>query len=101
MNFSPLVKEEWREPLASITHVDNTARVQTVTKDQNSFLYDLLTELDSKTGIGVLLNTSFNVAGKPILNTLKDAFHIFDTTKMDNLLIENTYLEKLSSRRPI
>ena len=42
MNFSPLVKKEWREKLASITHVDNTARVQTVTKDQNTFLYELL-----------------------------------------------------------
>ena len=95
MNFSPLVREEWREKLSSITHIDNTARVQTVTKDQNRFLYDLLSELDSKTGIGVLLNTSFNVAGKPILNSLKDAFHIFETTQMDNLLIENIYLEKL------
>ena len=95
MNFSPLVREEWRNKLASITHIDFTARIQTVTKDQNSFLYDLLTELDSKTGIGVLLNTSFNVAGKPILNTLKDAFHIFETTKMDSLVIENTYITKI------
>lgn len=94
MNFSPLVKEEWREVLASITHVDNTARVQTVTEEQNKFLYDLLTIIDEKNGVGVLLNTSFNVAGKPILNSIKDAFYIFQNTEMDNLLIENTYLEK-------
>jgi carbamoyltransferase len=94
MNFSPLVKEEWRDKLASITHIDNTARVQTVTKDQNNFLYELLSLLDKKNGVGVLLNTSFNVAGKPILNSVKDAFHIFQNTEMDNLLIENTYLEK-------
>ena len=95
MNFSPLVKKEWRDKLASITHIDNTARVQTVTKDQNSFLYELLSLINEKNGIGVLLNTSFNVAGKPILNSIKDAFYIFENTEMDNLLIENTYLEKL------
>ena len=95
MNFSPLVKKEWREKLASITHVDNTARVQTVTKDQNTFLYELLSLINEKNGVGVLLNTSFNVAGKPILNSIKDAFYIFENTEMDNLLIENTYLEKL------
>ena len=98
MNFSPIVKEEWREKLASITHVDNTARVQTVTKDQNTFLYELLTLINEKNGVGVLLNTSFNVAGKPILNSIKDAFQLFETTEMDNLLIENTYLEKMTSR---
>jgi len=94
MNFSPLVRDEWREKLASITHIDNTARVQTVTKDQNNFLYDLLSLLDQKNGVGVLLNTSFNVAGKPILNSVKDAFSIFENSQMDNLLIENIYLEK-------
>ena len=98
MNFSPLVKEEWREKLASITHVDNTARVQTVTKDQNIFLYELLSLINEKNGVGVLLNTSFNVAGKPILNSIKDAFELFESTEMDNLLIENTYLEKMSTR---
>ncbi len=94
MNFSPLVREEWRDKLASITHIDNTARVQTVTKDQNNFLYELLSLLDQKNGVGVLLNTSFNVAGKPILNSAKDAFNIFENSQMDNLLIENIYLEK-------
>ena len=96
MNFSPLVKEEWRSKLASITHIDNTARIQTVTREENSFLYELLSIIDSKNGVGILLNTSFNVAGKPILNTVKDAFTIFHNTEMDNLLIENNYLEKLT-----
>tara|TARA_X000001382_G_scaffold3950_1_gene3849 strand:+ start:1736 stop:3364 length:1629 start_codon:yes stop_codon:yes gene_type:complete len=96
MNFSPLVKEEWRSKLASITHIDNTARIQTVTREENSFLYELLSIIDSKNGVGILLNTSFNVAGKPILNTVKDAFTIFHKTEMDNLLIENNYLEKLT-----
>ena len=94
MSFCPVVKEEWREKLAAITHVDNTARVQTVTREQNEWLYDLITKFEKETGVGVLLNTSFNVNGKPILSTLKDAFHIFHTTQLDRLIIENYYFIK-------
>ena len=74
MTFCPTVKKEWRKKLPSITHVDGTARVQTVTKEQNPWIYELLTKFKEKTGVGVLLNTSFNVNGKPILNTVRDAF---------------------------
>jgi carbamoyltransferase len=94
MSFCPKVKEEWREKLAAITHVDNTARVQTVTKEQNEWLYNLLTEFEKQTGVGVLLNTSFNVDGKPILSTIQDAFKILETTQMDGLVLENTYIKK-------
>ena len=94
MGFCPKVKEEWREKLASITHVDGTARVQTVTREQNEFLYDLLTSFNEKTGVGVLLNTSFNVDGKPILSTIKDALKVYKESEMDCLLIENYYFRK-------
>lgn len=94
MSFCPLVKEEWREKLGAIVHVDNTARVQTVTSEQNPWLYELLTEFEKQTGVGVLLNTSFNVAGKPILSTISDAFEIFENTQMDCLLIETSYFKK-------
>lgn len=94
MSFCPTVRPEWREQLIAITHVDGTARVQTVTKEQNEWLYDLLTEIESRTGVGVLLNTSFNVNGKPIASTLQDVFHLFETTQMDALIIENTYITK-------
>lgn len=94
MSFCPKVREEWKEKLGAITHVDGTARVQTVTKEQNEFLYDLLTEFEKQTGVGVLLNTSFNVDGKPILSTAKDAFTILENTEMDCLLLENYYLRK-------
>jgi carbamoyltransferase len=94
MSFCPTVREEWRIPLSAITHVDNTARVQTVTKEQNPWLYDILTEFEKLTGVGVLLNTSFNVNGKPILSTVKDAVKIFNETHMDSLLIENIYFKK-------
>ena len=58
MTFCPTVKKEWRKKLPSITHVDGTARVQTVTKEQNPWIYELLTKFKEKTGVGVLLNTS-------------------------------------------
>lgn len=96
MSFCPKVKPEWREPLSAITHVDNTARVQTVTREQNEWLYDLLTEFEKQTGIGVLLNTSFNVDGKPILSTIEDAFKIFRQSQMDRLIIEEYYFKKLN-----
>jgi len=94
MSFCPKVKEEWRFKLAAITHVDGTARVQTVTREQNEFLYDLLTEFEKESGVGVLLNTSFNVNGKPILSTYKDAFTIYHSTQLDCLLLEDYYIRK-------
>jgi len=94
MSFSPIVRKEWRTKLAAITHIDNTARVQTVTKEQNEWLYNLLTEFEKETGVGVLLNTSFNVNGKPILSTYKDAFIIYNNTELDCLLLENYYIRK-------
>jgi len=95
MSFCPKVREEWRDKLLAVTHVDGTARVQTVTREQNEFLYDLLTNLEKSTGVGVLLNTSFNLDGKPILSTVKDAFTILENTQMDCLLIENYYIKKI------
>lgn len=94
MSFAPLVKEEYRNKLPAVTHIDNTARLQTVTKEQNPLLYNLLTEMDKATGIGVLLNTSFNVSGKPILTTIKDVFTILKNTQLDGSVIENLYITK-------
>jgi carbamoyltransferase len=84
MNFSVKVREEYKEQLAAVTHVDGSARVQSVTRKSNAFLYDLL----GASG-GVLLNTSFNVKGKPILNTLKEAFQVLEETVLDGLVVYN------------
>ena len=94
MSFAPLVKEEWRDKLPAITHVDGSARVQTVTEEQNPFLYRIITEFKNKTGVGVLVNTSFNVNGKPILSTYRDAFEIFNKTDLDGLILKNYYIKK-------
>ena len=101
MSFCPKVREEWREKLAAFTHVDFTARVQTVTKEQNEFLYNLLTDFNEKTGVGVLLNTSFNVNGKPILSTYKDAFEIYNKTQLDCLLLEDYYIRKENFKKDV
>jgi carbamoyltransferase len=94
MSFCPKVREEYRDRLAAITHIDGTARVQTVTKEQNKFLYELLTELHNKTGIGVLLNTSFNIAGKPILNTYKEALWVLENKELDAVVLETFIIHK-------
>ena len=94
MSFCPEVKEEYKNILKAITHIDGTARVQTVTRKQNEFLYDLLTEMHNQKGIGVILNTSFNIAGKPILNTYEDALWVLDNKQMDALLLEDYYIKK-------
>lgn len=84
MNFAVKTKKEYKEQLAAVTHVDDTARLQVVTKKSNNLLYDILTEFD-----GVLLNTSFNVQGKPILNTYEEAFHVLETTELDAVVIKH------------
>lgn len=94
MTFSPEVRPEYRELLSSVTHIDGTARVQTVTREQNEYIYQILCELYNITGHGVLLNTSFNVAGKPILNTYKEAFEVLDNRPITGLVLEDYYFPK-------
>lgn len=89
MSFAYDVRQEWRTKLASVTHVDGTARVQTLRRDDNPWLHGLLGKFQSKTGHGVLLNTSFNVNGQPILSTVREAFQLLMSTQLDGLVIEN------------
>lgn len=94
MNFCVKVKPNYTTQLLAVTHVDETARVQTVTKEQNPFMHELLTAFKEKTGVGVLVNTSFNVDRKPILSTYKDAFKVFDETQLDRLYLDGFYFVK-------
>ena len=83
-----------RSKLPAITHVDYSARVQTVHRDTNPRYYDLLKAFDARTGCGVLVNTSFNVRGEPIVCTPDDAYRCFMRTEMDYLVINNFFLNK-------
>lgn len=94
MSFAFDVKSEWREKLSSITHVDGTARVQTLRKEDNSWLYDLISDFEKISGHGVLLNTSFNVNGMPILSTVKEAFQVLMNTQLDGIVVQNTFIMK-------
>lgn len=94
MAFCPKVRPEWHDTLTAITHVDGTARVQTVTREQHPFLYDVLTELHNRTGVGVILNTSFNVDGKPILSTYAEAIEVYEKTEMDMLVMGDYVVSK-------
>jgi carbamoyltransferase len=83
-----------RSVLPAITHVDYSARVQTVDVVRHPRLHRLLTHFESRTGCPVLINTSFNVRGEPIVCTPKDAYHCFMGTEMDVLVLENFVLLK-------
>lgn len=83
-----------RSDIPAVTHVDYSARIQTVHKETNPRYHALLTAFKKKTGCAVLVNTSFNVRGEPIVNTPEDAFHCFMGTELDCLAIGNCFLEK-------
>jgi len=83
-----------RSEIPAVTHVDYSARIQTVTKDTNSRYYDLISKFKEKTGCPLVVNTSFNVRGEPIVNSPTDAFNCFMGTELDYLVIGNCILEK-------
>ncbi len=83
-----------RSEIPAVTHVDYSARIQTVTKEINRPYYDLISKFKEKTGCPVIVNTSFNVRGEPIVNSPTDAFNCFMGTELDYLVIGNCILEK-------
>ncbi len=94
MLFIAPVRPEYKEKLPAITHVDGSARLQTVTKDAEPLYYDLIQEVGKLTGIDVIINTSFNIRGEPIVRTPKEAFQCFASTDMDVLVLENFIIKK-------
>ncbi|MGO8741060.1 MAG: carbamoyltransferase [Limisphaerales bacterium] len=88
-----------RSTIPAVTHVDYSARLQTVTREVNPRLYDLLLRFEQATGCGVLVNTSFNVRGEPIVCTPDDAYRCFMNTEMDFLVIGNFVIERLAQPR--
>ena len=83
-----------RSEIPAVTHVDYSARIQTVSSITNKPYYDLISKFKEKTGCPVIVNTSFNVRGEPIVNTPKDAFNCFMGTELDYLVIGNCILDK-------
>ena len=88
------VQESQRSALPAITHVDGTGRLQTVFRDQNPRYYGLIERFGQATGVPVVLNTSFNLRGEPIVNTPADAFQTFSNSGMDALVLEKFCVDK-------
>lgn len=83
-----------RSEIPAITHVDYSARVQTIHKETNPRYYDLIHHFEKRTGCAVIVNTSFNVRGEPIVGSPEDAYRCFMRTEMDYLVLENFLLAK-------
>jgi carbamoyltransferase len=85
---------EGKRVIPSVTHVDNSARIQTVTREQSPLYYDMIAEFAKITGVPVVINTSFNVRGEPIVCTPNDAYLCFMRTNMDQLVMGHHILDK-------
>ena len=90
-----------RSEIPAVTHVDYTARIQTVHKETNPKYYKLISQFKKKTGCPVIVNTSFNVRSEPMVNTPEDAFNCFMGTELDILVIGNCYLKKEEQNIPL
>jgi carbamoyltransferase len=88
-----------RSRIPAVTHVDYSARIQTVHRETNPRFYELIDQFDQRTGCPVLINTSFNVRGEPIVCTPADAYRCFMRTEMDYLVLENILLNKADQPR--
>ena len=90
-----------RSEIPAVTHVDYSARIQTVSEKTNKPYYDLISKFKEKTGCPVIINTSFNVRGEPIVNSPTDAFSCFMGTELDYLVIGNCILDKKKQNKKL
>jgi carbamoyltransferase len=88
------VKPKWQEDLPSITHVNGTARLQTVKSSRQPWFHQLLTAVNQTIGVPIVINTSFNLSGEPIVENPKDALQTLQNSKIDHLLIENNLIDR-------
>ena len=90
MSFAPLLKEEIIQKFPAISHVDGTARPQTVNRNRNPWIWELLNYIGLKTGVSILINTSFNAHGRPIVNTIKQSIKLLlESDDLDFLVVED------------
>lgn len=89
-----LIADLRTDTIPAVTHVNNTGRLQTINREQNAKYYDLINEFKKQTGCSVIINTSFNRRGEPIVCTPEDAFHCFVYTDMDYLVMGNIIISK-------
>lgn len=88
------VNEKRKEEIPAVTHVDGTSRIQTLNREVNPFYYDIIKRFHEKTGVPVLLNTSFNLKGMPIVNTPEEAYKVLKKSGMDAFATRNFMVEE-------
>jgi carbamoyltransferase len=88
------VKPEKHDVIPAVTHVDGTGRLQTVVREGNPVYYDLISKFGQATGVPIVLNTSFNLRGEPIVNTPQEAYSTFARSEMDMLVLGNCIVRK-------
>ncbi len=94
-SLSGIDRLRWvKSSIPAVTHVDFSGRLQTVTRARNGYFYDIIKAFKDRTGCGVIVNTSFNIRGEPIVNTPAEAYRCFMFTDMDMLVLENIVLMK-------
>lgn len=94
MEKAVFVRKNWRNKIPSVIHVDGTARLQTVNSKFNKKFFNLINEFYKITKVPVLLNTSFNLNGEPIVMTPSDAIRTFNTCGLDILVLEDYVIKK-------
>jgi carbamoyltransferase len=94
MERAYMIKEEWQHKLQAVTHVDGTGRIQTVEREDNKLFYDLISQFEQITGVPVLLNTSFNLNGEPVVMSPEHAIRTFFTCGLDKLILGSYIISK-------
>lgn len=94
MSFATPIRSKYLKRLKEVSHIDNTSRMQTVTEEFNPKFYQLIKCFGNKTGLYGLLNTSLNIMGKPIVETIQDAKAFLDSTNVDGIVVADFYIKK-------
>ena len=94
MLMAPNVKKDKRSVIPAVTHIDGTARVQTLNKEINPKLYSVIKEFENLTGVPIIINTSFNLKGEPIVCSPEDAINSFSKSQMDYLVLGDFLVSK-------
>ncbi len=93
------IKKKWHNKIPSVTHVDGSGRLQTIRRNQNSLYYDVIKEFGKLSGIPILINTSFNIRGEPIVCTPYDAYKCMMGTGIDCLIMDNFLIKREENSR--
>ena len=95
------IREKWRGRIPSVTHVDGSGRLQTIRRGQNQLYYDLIKEFGKLSGIPILINTSFNIRGEPIVCTPQDAYRCMMGTGIDYLVMDRFLISRSENKKDL